>query len=111
MTDDFPQRLRPIVSRPSLSDPRYATQPDVAAMYQQVIDPMPAREAFVRSEFINERWPVGLRERTLAAFEPQATLNRVLWEGGRPLSQVQDLATTLTNHDTSNAATLDARQR
>ena len=38
-------------------------------MYQQAIDPVRAREAFVRSDFINDRGPVDLRERTLAALK------------------------------------------
>src|SRR5205085_5472764 len=51
LTDDFPQRLRPDPSRPSLSDPRYGRDAAVTALYQRVLDPSRARQAFASSPY------------------------------------------------------------
>src|SRR5205814_2329987 len=96
LTDDYPQRLRPVLTRPSLSDPRYGVNSAVVELFQSVIDPARARAAFVASSFIRDRWPAALIDRTVPFFEHQGTLNRVLWEGSRPLRQIEDLHTLLT---------------
>ena len=96
LVDDFPQRLVPMPSRPSLSDPRYASDPAVAALFQSVIDPVRARALFSTSPLIRRFWPEALRARTLPAFDDQRIINRVLWEGGKPLRQIEDLHFLLT---------------
>ena len=96
LTDDFPQRLRPVPLRPSLSDPGYRFDPAVVALFQAVIDPARARDAFAASEFIRRLWPQQLIQETLPFFEAQSTINRVLWEGGQPLRQIEELHALLT---------------
>jgi predicted membrane-bound spermidine synthase len=96
LTDDFPQRLRPVAGRPSLSDPRYRVDAAVLQMYQRVLDPARAREAFAGSALIRELWPADLIEHTLPFFETQRIVNRILWEGARPLQQIEDLHFLLT---------------
>jgi spermidine synthase len=96
LTDDFPQRLRPVPSRPSLSDPRYPFDPAVVEMYQRTLDPARARNAFAESDLIKRLWPGSLVAGTLQRFDVQRMINRVLWEGGRPLMQIEDLHSLLT---------------
>jgi hypothetical protein len=96
LTDDFPQRLRPVSTRPSLSDPRYGFDPAVRDLYQRVLDPARARQAFAASDFIRRLWPRTLIDETLPWFDVQRILNRALWEGGRPLEQIEDLHAVLT---------------
>ncbi|MFN7983527.1 MAG: hypothetical protein U0Q11_16900 [Vicinamibacterales bacterium] len=96
LTDDFPQRLRPVRGRPSLSDPRYGVDPAVTQMFQATLDPQRARAAFAASPFIRSLWPASLIERTLPYFDVQAIINRVYWEGGQPLRQIEDLDAVLS---------------
>jgi len=96
LTDDFPQRLRPVASRPSLSDPRYQRDRSVIALYEQVIDPARAARAFAASDFIRALWPSALARATQPFFDDQRILNRALWEGARPLAQIEDLHRVLT---------------
>lgn len=96
LTDDFPQRLRPSPSRPSLSDPRYATDSAAADHFRRVLDPTRAREAFARSPLIRSLWPPELIDRTLPYFAEQRILNDALWDGGRPLAHIEDLHALLT---------------
>ncbi len=96
LVDDFPQRLLPEPGRPSLSDPRYRSDPGVAGYFQQVIDPAAARDRFASSSFVRRMWPDALIAGTLSAFEDQRIVNRVLWEGGKPLRQIEDLHYVLT---------------
>ena len=96
LTDDFPQRLRPDRRRPSLSDPRYPVDPAVVEMYQRVIDSGRARQAFATSGFIKRVWPAALLADSLPSFDEQRMINRVLWEGGQPLLQIEDVHTLLT---------------
>ena len=96
LVDDFPQRLVPSPARPSLSDPRYLTDPAVAARYQAVIDPERARRLFLSSSLIRRTWPERLVPRTVPAFDYQRIVNRVFWEGGKPLRQIEDLDFLLT---------------
>ena len=96
LTDDFPQRLRPTASRASLSDPSYGDDASVRAAYEQVLDPGRARAAFATSPFIRRILPPAVIDGTLPFFDQQRIVNRVLWEGGKPLSQIEDLHTMLT---------------
>jgi spermidine synthase len=96
LTDDFPQRLRPVPGRPSLSDPNYRTDPAVLALYRRAIDPDRARGAFAESAFIRRVWSKALIDATLPSFEQQKILNRVMLEGAHPLRQIEDLHATLT---------------
>jgi len=96
LTDDFPQRLLPVPLRPSLSDPRYKSDPAVMAVYQRVIDPGRARDAFAGSAFVRGLWPAALIDETLPLFDEQRILNRVLLEGAAPLRQIEDLHAVLT---------------
>ena len=96
LVDNHPQRLRPVPSRPSLSDPRYGVDPAVTQMYEAVIDPARARQAFAASPFIRRLWPERVIDATLLYFDHQRMLNRVFWEGGRPLRQIEDLHWLLT---------------
>ena len=96
LTDDFPQRLRPLRTRPSLSDPRYPVDPAVVEMYRRALDPVRSREAFATSAFVARLWPRVLLTSSLQRFEEQRIMNRVLGEGGNPLSQIEDLHALLT---------------
>jgi spermidine synthase len=96
LTDDFPHRIVPVTGRVSLSDPRYRDDPAAIDLFQRVLDPVRAREAFAASPFIARVWPVALRAATLPFFPIQRIVNRVLWEGGQPLQQVEDLHAVLT---------------
>jgi spermidine synthase len=97
VTDNFPQRLRPLAGRHSLSDPSYGIDPAATHMYQELLDPRRARTAFQASPWIRQFWPDALISRTLPYFDVQAIVNRVYWEGGRPLGQIEDLDAVLTN--------------
>ena len=114
VTDAFPAAACATpVSRPSLSDPRYATQRGRRGHVPAGDRDRRGRaRPFCDPEFINDRWPIDLRERTLAAFSHKPSLNRVA-VGGRPtaVSRLRDLATTLDDHDASNSCQLDNRQR
>ncbi len=96
LTDDFPRRLLPAPSRPSLSDPRYRSDPAVIGMFERVIDPARARRAFETSPLIRRLWPRDLAAATLPFFDTQRIVNRAIWEGGRPLEQIDDLHRVLT---------------
>jgi spermidine synthase len=96
LTDDFPQRLRPVRSRPSLSDPRYQLDRAVLALYEEVLDPARAQRAFTASDVVRRLWPSALVDDTRPFFAHQRILNRVLWEGARPLAQIEDLHLLLT---------------
>jgi predicted membrane-bound spermidine synthase len=96
LVDDFPQRLLPSPSRPSLSDPHYASDPAVAGYFQRVLDPARAKALFLSSPAIRRLLPESVIAQTPAAFEYQRIINRVLWEGGKPLRQIEDLHWLLT---------------
>lgn len=91
LDDDHPQRLRPIPGRPSLSDPGYGTDQAVTELYRTVLDPGRARVAFEQSPYIRGLWPSRVFDATLPYFEHQATINQVLFEGGRPLARIETL--------------------
>jgi spermidine synthase len=96
LTDNFPQRLRPVPGRPSLSDPNYAGDSRVADLFQRTIDPVRARQAFQSSTLVRRLWPGALIGKTEPFFDVQRVLNRVVWEGGNPLRQIEDLHAVLT---------------
>jgi spermidine synthase len=96
LTDDFPQRLRPVPGRPSLSDPGYGGDPAVTRMYQDAVSPERARTAFAASPLVRRLWPAALIDRTLPYFAQQAAVNRVYWEGARPMARIEDLDAVLT---------------
>ena len=96
LVDDYPQRLIPVSGRPSLSDPGYGVDPAVTELYQQVLDPARARAQFASSPFIRALWPGRIVEASLPYFDHQAILNRVMWDGGRPLQQIESLHRLLT---------------
>ena len=90
------ERLGEGVGRPSLSDPGYAVDPVVTRLYETVTDPIRARQAFATSAFIRRLWPERVIAATLPYFDHQIILTRVLWEGGRPLGQIEHLHWLLT---------------
>lgn len=96
VTDDFPQRLRPVPRRPSLSDPGLGTDPVAAAIFDAVLDPSRARTAFEMSPFIQMLWPEELRAPTLSQFGVQRAINQVIWDGAHPLARIETLHAVLT---------------
>ncbi len=96
LVDDHPRRLRPDPRSPSLSDPGYGNDPRVTALYDNVLDPARARDALTTSGYMRRLWPEELIEAAVPWFEHQRILNRVMWEGGRPLAQIEDLHRLLT---------------
>ena len=97
LDDNHPQRLHPVRGRPSLSDPGYGVDPAVTKLYETVMDPMRARQAFATSAFIRSLWPETLIAQTLPYFDHQSVLNTVLWEGGRPLRRIESLHRLLSD--------------
>ena len=93
LVDNHPRRLHPVPGEPSVSDP---LDPVVAELFDTVIDPVRARQAFETSDLIRRLWPEALIEATLPYFDHQSMLNRVLWDGGRPLAQIENLHWLLT---------------
>ncbi len=96
LVDDYPHRLLPNPRQPSLSDPGYGADPAVTAHYQTTLDPARAQRAFESSAFIRRVWPERLIAASLPYFEHQRTLNTVLWDGGRPLRDIESLHQLLT---------------
>jgi len=96
LVDNYPQRLAPVSGRPSLSDPGYGIDPAVTALYQEALSPARARLAFANSDFIRRLLPERIIEASLPFFDLQTILNRVLFEGGQPLRQIDDLHRLLT---------------
>ena len=72
-----------------------------------LIDPARARQAFATSDLIRRLWPEALIAATLPYFDHQRMLNRVLWDGGRPLAQIENLHWLLTETPLQHAAVLD----
>jgi spermidine synthase len=96
LTDDFPLRLVPSPSRPSLSAPSYAIDRAASERFQRVIDPNRARDSFLSSGFVRGLFPADLIEKSAPFFNWQRVINRNFWEGGRPLAQIEDLHAVLT---------------
>jgi hypothetical protein len=95
LTDNYPQRLQPRPSRLALVDAAEPDQRDVEFV-AQVIDPARARDRLIRSEFVRRVWPESLSHRTLAFFDSQNVVNRILWEGANPLRHIEDVHRLLT---------------
>ena len=91
LDDDHPHRLLPVRGRPSLSDPGYGVDQAVTGLYRSVLDPVRARARFERSPYIRGLWPPRVLDATLPYFDQQATLNQILFEGGRPLDRIEVL--------------------
>ena len=96
LTDDYPQRLRPRAAVPRCPIPATGADPAVTRMYQSTLDVPRARAAFSASPLIRSLWPAALIERSAPFFDGQAIINRVYWEGGRPLRQIEDLDRVLS---------------
>jgi spermidine synthase len=96
LTDDFPHRLVPVPSRPSLSAPSYAIDRAQSERFQRVIDPARGHDAFLSSSFVRGLWPPDMIEQSAPFFAWQRLINRNFWEGGKPLMQIEDLHAALT---------------
>ena len=96
LVDNHPRRLLPDPRAPSLSDPGYGSDPRVTALYDAVLDPARARDGLMSSDYMRRLWPAELIEASLPYFDHQRVLNRVMWDGGRPLAQIEDLHWLLT---------------
>jgi spermidine synthase len=96
LVDDFPQRLRPVANRASLSDPRYGRDAAVTALYDRVLDPDRARQAFAVSPLVRRLFAPSLIAQSLPLFQTQRILNTVLFEGAHPLRRIEDLHAVLT---------------
>lgn len=96
LVDNHPQRLLPQSGRPSLSDPGYGRDPGVTRMYDEVLNPERARQAFASSSMIREMWPPRVFDATVPYFTHQRALNAALWESGRPLRHIEDVHWLLT---------------
>ena len=96
LVDNHPFRLLPDPRAPSLSDPGYGSNPRVTALYDAVLDPARARDGLLGSDYMRRLWPAQLIEASLPYFDHQRVLNRVMWGGGRPLAQIEDLHWLLT---------------
>ena len=96
LTDNHPQRLRPVPARLSLQDPTNEGTTSDIDFIRQVIDPARAREAFRRSEIVSRLWPERLIDETLPFFEQQRTVNRLLLDGASPLRHIEELHALLT---------------
>jgi hypothetical protein len=96
VTDDFPQRLRPVANRPSISDTNLRDDGTALALFRHVIDTNRARQAFAASPMVRRLWPEDLIQETLPWFEYQAMVNDVLLEGAHPLRHIEQLHKTLT---------------
>jgi spermidine synthase len=96
LTDNFPQRLRPIPARLTHADPTGGVDGPELHFIGAVIDPRRAREAFEQSAFIRSLWPEALVSQTLPFFERQRVVNRIMFEGASPLRHVEELHALLT---------------
>jgi predicted membrane-bound spermidine synthase len=96
LVDDYPQRLRPVAGRPSLSDPRYGSDPAATMLYDRALDPVRARRGFETSPLVRRLFPTALIEQSRALFGVQRIINTVLFEGAHPLRRIEDLHAVLT---------------
>jgi len=63
-------------------------------VFRNVIDTERARAAFKTSEIVTRLWPATLAEQSLAFFDAQRIINRVMWEGANPLRYIEELTRT-----------------
>jgi len=96
LVDNYPQRLRPSATRPSLSDPRYGRDAVVTEHYRALLDPEAARQRFLQSAWIRQLWPPELVEPSAQYFAVQRIVNEALWSAPPPLGHVEDLHALLT---------------
>jgi predicted membrane-bound spermidine synthase len=96
LTDDYPQRLRPLPARLSLADTSGGLDLGLIDFLRGVVDPLRARRAFDQSGFIRRLWPERLAEQTLPFFDDQRIINRIMSEGARPLRDIEELHSLLT---------------
>jgi spermidine synthase len=96
LTDNYPQRLRPLPARLSQADPTDGVDRGELDFIRGVLDPLRARDAFDRSEFVRQLWPKTLARQTLPFFEVQKTINRIMFEGASPLRHIAELHALLT---------------
>ena len=90
--------IPPLVDdRPYRIDPRSA-EAHPSAEYAQLMETGQARERFRTSPFVRRLWPPEWKEKTLAAFETQAILNRLAWsvETVLPPSTLSDQEAAIT---------------
>jgi spermidine synthase len=97
ITDNYPQRLQPAATRLSLERGPTTVDQEMHEFVTHVVDPARARLAFERSGLIHRLWPEDLALQTLPFFDVQAAINRVMFEGARPLAHIEDLHTLLTS--------------
>jgi hypothetical protein len=62
----------------------------------RMVDPARSRLAFERSGLIHRLWPEDLAQQTLQFFDIQLMINRLMFEGARPLARIEDLHRLLT---------------
>jgi hypothetical protein len=96
ITDDYPQRLRPAATRLSLARGPTATDREMLEFVTRMVDPARSRLAFERSGLIHRLWPEDLAQQTLQFFDIQLMINRLMFEGARPLARIEDLHRLLT---------------
>ena len=96
LTDNYPQRLRPLPSRLSLQRPPDEDQAADVDFIRRVIDPVRAREAFAQSAFVRGLWPASLIDKTLPFFDQQRIVNRLLLDGASPLRNIEELDALIT---------------
>jgi spermidine synthase len=96
ISDNYPQRLRPAATRLSLARGPTEVDRQMLEFVTHMVDPARARLAFERSQLVHRLWPEDLALQTLPFFDIQATINRVMFEGARPLARIEDLHKLLT---------------
>jgi spermidine synthase len=96
LTDNYPQRLRPLPTRLSLADSADGFTRGEIDFIGNVIDPLRARQAFKQSEFVRRLWPEALANQTLPLFDLQRIINRIMWDGASPLLHIEELHQLLT---------------
>jgi len=96
LTDNYPQRLRPLPARLSLKGPPDEGSAADIDFIRQVVDPVRARDGFKDSELVRRLWPAPLIRETLPFFEQQRAVNRLLLDGASPLRYIEELHALLT---------------
>ncbi len=96
ITDNYPQRLRPAATRLSLARGPTAADREMLEFVTRMVDPARSRLAFERSGLVRRLWPQDLALQTLQFFDIQLMINRVMFEGARPLARIEDLHRLLT---------------
>lgn len=92
LTDDRPRRILSASARRLSADPR---DRGALELFRNVIDSTLARRRFEQSIFIRRLWPESLLDDTLPFFDHQDSINRIMWEGAKPLRDIEDLHSLL----------------